>query len=45
MSQTLRINDRLTDYANRVNAGLETVDKEQLQKVFELLDKIGRAHV
>ena len=45
MSQTLRINDRLTDYANRVNAGLESVDKEQLQKVFELLDIAYRKRI
>ena len=45
MSQTLRINDRLTDYANRVNAGLESVDKEELQKVFELLDIAYRKRI
>lgn len=38
MSITSQINQRLSNYANRVNAGLESVDKQQLQKVFETLE-------
>ena len=38
MSITSQINQRLSNYANRVNAGLESVDKEQLQKVLETLE-------
>ena len=38
MSITSQINQRLSNYANRVNAGLESVDKKQLQKVLELLE-------
>ena len=45
MSQTLRINDRLSDYANRVNKGLESVDGAQLQGVLELLDIAYRKRI
>ena len=45
MSQTLLINQRLSNYANRINAGLESVNKEQLQKVFELLDFAYRKRI
>ena len=45
MSQTLRINDRLSDYANRVNKGLESVDGTQLQGVLELLDIAYRKRI
>lgn len=38
MSITSQINQRLSNYANRVNAGLESVDKVQLEKVLETLD-------
>ena len=38
MSITSQINQRLSNYANRVNAGLESVDKQQLQKVLETLE-------
>jgi phosphoheptose isomerase len=38
MSITLQINQRLSNYANRLNAGLESVDKEQLEKVLETLE-------
>ena len=38
MSITSQINQRLSNYANRLNAGLESVNKEQLQKVLELLE-------
>ena len=45
MSQTLQINDRLSDYANRVNKGLESVDGTQLQGVLELLDIAYRKRI
>ena len=45
MSQTLQINDRLTDYANRVRAGLESVNKEQLEKVLQVLDLAYRKRI
>jgi D-sedoheptulose 7-phosphate isomerase len=45
MSQTLLINQRLSNYANRINAGLESVNKKQLQKVFELLDLAYRKRI
>lgn len=38
MSITSQINQRLSNYANRLNAGLESVNKEQLKKVLELLE-------
>lgn len=38
MSITSQINHRLSNYANRVNAGLESVDKKQLQKVLDTLE-------
>lgn len=38
MSTTLQISHRLSNYANRVNVGLESVDKVQLEKVLETLE-------
>lgn len=34
----MNINERLINYANRVSEGLESVDKLQLEKIFNLLD-------
>ena len=45
MSQTLQINERLSNYANRVRAGLESVDKEQLEKVLQVLDVAYRKRI
>lgn len=45
MSTILQINQRLSDYANRVSAGLRSVDENQLEKVFQTLEKSYRERV
>ena len=45
MSTTSQISQRLSNYASRVNAGLESVEKVQLEKVLETLDHAYRKRI